>query len=186
MLDSNTANQLLARHPAAVVMWLDEWLKQGNRISLDSDFNWLGLAESADAYACNTYEKHTVLERILWGNVAITVRETLNNNATNGGTQMFHAMAVRHNLILQLGHHAGDPICDSSILVDWFYRELPVSLEEATKLAQNWQSNPTGRKHEFKWVVERLKLLQNLAINKKLNPDPELSRWLGLLEILNA
>lgn len=173
-----TDGELLASHPAKVVVWLDEWQKQGKKISLDSEINWIGLAECAAAKVCDINGKQTALESMLWGSVAITIREEL---AKNGHAGRDSAMWVRHNLIAMFGNQPGDPICDSKIILDWFYQQLPMALQEAILESQNWHTNPSARRFEFKLIIERLRGLKSLVDASKLDTDQELRRWLEIL-----
>jgi len=176
----------LVRAPAAEAMlWLEEWLKQGNKINVDADTNWLGLAESAAAYACNTFGKHTVLESVIWGSIAITIREEIAKAEAGRRPSLDDAMTVRYNLIMRFGNHPRDPICDSKIIVEWFYRELSMSLEEATCHAQNWNQQ-SKREFTFKLLVQRLDMLRSLVASKRLDVDSELERWLSVLELVHS
>ncbi len=174
-------DQLLSRHPAAILTWLDGWLKEGKMVSLDSEINWLGLAEIAAAHASNMYGRRSILESLLWGSVAIIVGEQLAKSEPKGNDLLHGAMVVRSNLILRLGSHPGDPICDAKIIVDWFYQTLSMSLQEAETLVKAWHSHPAGRKYELKMIVERLKIIRDLAAHQCLHPDSDLERWLRLL-----
>jgi hypothetical protein len=174
-------NELLKRHPAEIYLWLEDWIKQGKPVSHDTEINWLGLAESAAANACNQYECHTVLERILWANIGVTVREHLAKGESEFLTSAASAMAIRHNLIMDFGNHPGDPLCDSNVILKWFYDTLPMTLEEARIEAQNWHEHPDKRKIEFRYAIERLELLQHLAGAGKMEMDRDLPAWLELL-----
>jgi len=129
-MDENV-NNLLKRHPAEVFLWLEDWLKKGKNISHDSEMNWLGFGDSAAAYACNAYGRNTTVECILWGSIAVTVRERLAKSESDKPVTLAPAMIVRCNLILAFGNHPGDPLCDSKIIRNWFFQALPIDLEGA-------------------------------------------------------
>ena len=177
-------NNLIRRHPAEVLLWLEDWLKQGKRVSYDSETHWQGLGDIAAAYACNANSKHTIVESILWGSIAITVREQLAKNESDKPGALGPAMIVRCNLVLQFGNHPGDPICDSKIIRDWFFQALPLNLERAEFEARVWHEKPAERKFEMKWVVEWLETLRSLATAGKLPIDPDLQRWFDLLKTI--
>jgi hypothetical protein len=175
-------NELLNRHPAAVLLWLEDWLKHGKSISHDSEINWLGLGDSAAAYACNTYGRHTTVESILWGSIAVTVREHLAKSESDRPGVLYPAMIVRCNLILAFGNHPGDPLCDSKIVRDWFFQAIPLNLEGAEIETRNWHRKPEERKFEMKWVIDWLEMLRSLATAGKLQIDPDLQPWFDLLK----
>lgn len=174
--------ELLERHPAEVYLWLQEWTRQGRPISHDADMNWLLLAECAAAYACNAYGKHSALESILWGSIGITVRDGLAKGESQIPASSASAMAIRCNLIMTFGNHPGDPLCDSKIILDWFYEALAMTFQEATNEARRWHTNPGERKFEFKWIIEQLEMIRPLVAARRLEADPQLQQWLELLE----
>src|SRR5690348_6968624 len=135
---------LLSSHPAVVMLSLHDWLGCGNTISYDSEINWLGLGDAAAAYASNAYENKTVLESVIWGSIAITVREKLAETEAGGPYKLVDAMRVRYNLILRFGSHPGDPLFDARVILEWFYRAVPLSIEQATREAELWKSAPNS------------------------------------------
>jgi hypothetical protein len=172
-------SDLLAQHPAELAVWLRAWLRDGNAIRLDSEINWLGFAESAAARVADVRDGQTVLETMLWGHLAVMVREEL-AQAKSGGKM--YGMMVRYNLIMRFGNHPGDPLCDSKIIVDWFFQTLQLSFEEASRQTEMWHREPAGRSYEFKVVIDQLRMLQSLNQEKKLAPTDGLQRWLKLVE----
>ena len=178
---SENVSNLLDRHPAAVLLWIEDWLKQGKRISHDSEMNWLGFAEGAAAYACNAYGRHSVVESILWGSIAVTVREHLAKSESNKPSALGPAMMVRCNLILMFGNHPGDSLCDSKTVRNWFFQVLPMNLEGAMIEVRSWHEKPAERTFQMKWVVDWLEVLHSLATGGKLQIDSDLQTWFNLL-----
>jgi hypothetical protein len=176
--------ELLSKHPAAIMMWLTEWLADGKKISLDSGPNWIGLAESAAGHVSGIFKSNSILETLLWGAVAIRIREELAKNESQGLVSDYGATLVRFNLIHQLGNFPGDSICDSNIIVERFFQALPMTWNEAEQNAKKWSTDRDSRSYEFKVLVERIELLRDLVRAQRLVPDTELQRWLGLLEEL--
>ena len=174
--------KLLVSYPAAVLVWIEERLKAGNAFRLDSEFNWLGLADSAAAYASSTSGRHSVLERILWGNVAIIIREQLASFEVGKPAALERAMSVRYNLIMDFGSYPGDPLFDANLIRDWFFRALPISLEKAATESKTWSSDPSSRSFELKWTTEWIELLRCLVTEGRLASDDDLSGWFRLMD----
>lgn len=175
----NNDNELLAMHPARVLVWLQDWLNKGNVVSPDNaEIHWLGLAEISAARASDSDSKYGVLESLLWGTVAIKVYEELAKPTSNSS---FRAMIVRVTLIRRFGNYPNDSLLDSKLVVNWFYQTLPMSFDEAQHNVQRWHSDPWGRTFEFKLIVEHLRMLKELVSAQRLQPDSQLQDWLGIL-----
>ncbi len=181
----NINEELNTSHPAKVFVWLQDWLKEGKPLALDSKINWLGLAETAAANVCNHYSKSTVIDSLLWGSIAITIREELAK--TDPGHEASHtfasAMWVRTNLIAQYGSYPEDPICDANLVLDWFQRTLNFSLDECARLITVWPNLEAAGNFEFKMIFHRLEQIRCLHETKRITPDQKLTRWLELLEV---
>ena len=184
-MPTESANNLINSRPEEVLLWIEKWLGQGKKVDLNSDINWSGLAECAAAYACDTSGKHTVLQSIMWGSIAVIIREQLAKAEEGRQPSLDDSVIVRHNLIIRFGNHPGDPLFDSNVIVAWFYRQLSMPFEQATRHAENWH-DPAKREFAFKLLVERLELIKNLVTSQRLVPDHELRRWLGILQILGS
>jgi hypothetical protein len=168
-----------SKHPAVVYAWISDWLASGKKIEPTSEtIHWLGVAEMAAGYASGIYGKRSVLENMLWGSISITVYEEIAKCPYGPFEPLSDAMVVRFNLIAEFGNYPGDPIFDSVIIVQWFLRELPMTLDEAKHHAKN---RPADRSdYEFKMLIFRLKLLRDLAQTNKLVSTSEVQKWLEL------
>ena len=176
--------ELTTSHPAKVFVWLQDWQKEGKPIVLESEINWLGLAQTAAAKAGSHYNKSPVVEALLWGSIAIKIREELAKAVSSfeaGGT-FANAMLVRTNLIAQYGNYPEDPICDANLVLGWFQRTLCFSFDECERLIKIWPNLEASGNFEFKMVFDRLEQIRQLHEAKRIVPDQEISRWLELLE----
>ena len=180
-----TNEELFASHPAKIFVWLQEWLKDGKSISPDSEINWLGLAETSAANACSQYRKYSITDSLLWGNIAILIREALGKIAPD--KEFSHtfacAMQVRTNLIIQFGNHPGDPTCDAQLILDWFYQTQNLPIDECKRLISIWPSSEASGNFEFKMAFYRLEMVRSLYEAKRIRPDQNLLRWLELLAL---
>lgn len=173
------SNELLAGHPAKALTWLNEWLARGEQIHLESEINWLGLVEVAAWRVDRFHERRSLLDSFLWGVVAIKVFDELAKNSDRGFISFSErAMCVRSNLIQMFGNHPGDDICDSTLISDWFQKQLPFSIEEAERQATTWHSKNVSRSFELKLLVEQLEIIESLSAAKLLEPNPTVACWL--------
>jgi len=173
-----SVEEFASKHPAKAFVWLEDWLANGNKIQLSSELNWIGFAETAAGYASGIYADIPMLERLLWGSIAITVQEQLAQSTPDASGCIADAMVVRSNLITSCGNHPGDKICDSSIIATWFLQNTHMSLEEAKSGLKN--GRPDAFNYDLKVIIERLKMLQHLVKTNKLVPVPELKQWLEI------
>jgi hypothetical protein len=165
-----------SEHPAETFVWLANWLESGNRIELGSKLNWIGLAEVAAGYVSGMYGECSMLETLLWGSIAVTVREALAQGTPSGDGFLYGAMVVRYNLISKYGNYPGDPVCDSKIIVKWFLEHAPMTLGEARRHAKERPAD--GSDYEFKLLMEQLDMLRFLVKTKRLSPTGKVKKWL--------
>ena len=133
-------------------------------------------AQTAAARACSDYDKTPVVEALLWGSIAIKIRDEL-AKAVSGyeasGT-FANAMWVRTNLIAQYGNYPDDPICDANLVLDWFHRTLCFSFDECKRLIKIWPAPEASGNFEFKMIFDRLEQIRCLHKTKRIIPDQEL------------
>src|SRR5215469_2739295 len=102
------------------------------------DFNWLNLAAAADLLAKSGQDPNYYSQPDLeWAKVSIAICQHCISTANprEGLLLEQRIMELRAYLIVRLGHVAGDPILDAQQIVEWFFRTIPLSLDEVVRNA---------------------------------------------------
>lgn len=174
--------QLMMQSPAGIRAWIKS--VSGDVPNSNIDVNWwIGLAESA--YAQTFGDKQPDLE---WADVAITAYEQANRYSSAGyDSCMASAMILRAKLIGILGTKPDDAILDVQTIINWFFKGLPMSREEA----ENKANVPLKELYEhhfddlfnLRTIKNRLGVFKELERNNLLNKD-EIQAWLRIWDKL--
>jgi hypothetical protein len=174
---TQTLQTLLSQSPELILHWLQD-VESGHQ-EVSSDFNWLGLAESAafEARAKNN---------VTWAEVAIRVYERLATSVDSAHKNGFIAsiMHLKAFLIIQLGAVHGDPILDPDEIVQWFFANLPYTFEEATQKTAHWRTLDVQEIKALRLIKGRLSIVTSLVKNNIVHPGLELQLWLSLQQSL--
>ena len=175
-----------------------EWLKgvRTGVIPEPGEFNWLGVAEAAAVDSRRGLdEKDDVLaaaENLEWAAVSVAVYEKLAQATQDKFSFEPSAMMLRAFFIAHLGVSIGHSILDPQILLDWFWNNLTLTLDEAvqkaaaykqslsTKQAGQWDDLEIRTLITLRHLKLRLSPIKRLVEGSKLKPDAKLATWLGI------
>jgi len=165
-----------------------EWIQNAWRDTqlVPKDFNWLGLAEVAAFQARRGNEFSTRLPDLVWAKIAIAIYEYLIEKTGRAHKQSFELsiMSLRAHCIIALGSVPDDPILDVNRIVQWFFQNVEMTLDEAREKAANWKERPLEEIRELRYIKNRLSIIKPLFLKESLECNQELSDWLELQEDL--
>lgn len=206
-------NYLLEQHPKDV----DAWLQSATNRSTFSheDFQWwLGLAQGATFRAESGFQIDTPSQdfAVMWARVGVTIYEYLLAQPSNASACLsleLSLMELRTFFITRLGMMKNDPLLDVEQIIQWFFQNLPYSLQGLTELVNVWHTikkRPSAFKQlsqgakivvgqrifqaetlqKMRWVKKKLKILKTLSESNclSLTQNNELKSWILLWEQL--
>ncbi len=150
------------------------------------DFNWSGLAEAAALRARYGNDQTSSQPDLEWAKVAILIYSYLMDevDSPNRASLEHSEMSLKAYLTGKLGAVPNDPILDVDQIIQWFFENLHISLDEAEKKASSWRKLAKEEILELQQIKNRLAIIKTLADSNLLPPNQELSAWLALREKL--
>jgi len=177
--------------PTAVRQWVDS-VCSGERVS-QSDFNWLGLAEVSASLSRRGLEPGSIIgkDNIDWALASISAYKWLaEKDNRRAEASAVSSMYLRAYLISRCGARSGDPLLDPQIIVNWFWSDLRMSVEEVADKYAGWLDRINARSGkeadridvaeflELSRIKQRLLVLRFLVETGVFIPDPPLKAWL--------
>ncbi|MGH2509227.1 MAG: hypothetical protein ACRDHZ_17745 [Ktedonobacteraceae bacterium] len=145
MDQTDLMDYLLAQHPENVNKWLQHVMD--GSVSVPEDFNWLGLVNGATFRAelkCMPYAQQPTLT-ILWARVGVNVYEYLltvsrSSKYPDRRSLEVSLMWLRTFSIRKWGAVKDDPLLDIEQIIQWFFQDLPYSLQDLARLIEIWHA----------------------------------------------
>jgi hypothetical protein len=165
--------------------WLDDVWKGVRKVPEDFDWPNLAAAITVRARAANGPDCYSKPD-LQWGRLAIAIYQytmTLVDPLTKLSLEN-SMMHLKGYLILYYGNIVGDPVLDANRIIEWFFQNLHLSLEEAVKQAANMKNLEIEELLRLRYIKERLSIIRFLSEDKVLEPDEELSKWLAIQQRL--
>ncbi|MBA4190011.1 MAG: hypothetical protein C0467_18660 [Planctomycetaceae bacterium] len=165
--------------PSIVAGYLKE---HSNEIALESEFNWLLVAEVAASNANDASLPQA--DALSWAWVAVTVydklkQDTTSKNASNSFSTK--AMHIRVNMILTYGEQGNENLCDPRLVEEWFFRELDYTMSEAAELLATWATVPPKEQFQLLYLELRFQVVERLLDGSFCHRSTELHAWRELL-----
>jgi hypothetical protein len=175
-----SVNDLARQSPDHIREWV-EAIRSGS-VAAPGDFNWLGLAYSAARNAAQAADHGCEDDALAWAGVAIAAYGYLSgvHGPPDASEDERSAMVVRADMIGRFGAVPGHPILDPASVERWFVDRLPLSLEDATAMTEDWTKRPVDEIRMLREIKNRLAVVQALSEGGVLSDSATLRLWLEI------
>jgi hypothetical protein len=162
--------------------WLDGWLRQVEEGTARPGGQMNGISEGAAHLA----KEQSSLE---WADISIRAANLWAQTDAGARENALHrSMLLRVWFIARMGASSGHPVLDKAIILDWFVRELEVSIEVAKERIGEWQAPgsplkerlPLDEVRELRRIKNRLGIVQLLAEAGELPSNSPACAWLEI------
>lgn len=179
---TTSVKDLLKQEPAELYNWLKAVREGTNTVTEDVNW-WLGIAQSATSKATKETDAKVKLQ---WAEIALLVYEYLAEDLDRTSRDSFEtsAMMFRALMVSQLGINFENPVLNPNLVEDWFFKRLPLSIEEAANKAANWPERPIEEIRQLRRIKNRLLVIKELRKEGYLKDNAELSKWIEISESL--
>ena len=188
MKEKETINSIIEKSGYEALVWLES-VRYG-KIKVSNGFNWLLLAEVSGSNVRGNSETTETLN-LLWGIFSISVYELLAERTTEKFSYQLSAMFYRANIISHFGEIKGHYFLDSNIILEWFYQESNISINDALDyslyfrdLLKNKNIETEKLDHNKMLLIRRIKnmlnMIQILQDSNFVRLDSHFSSWLSI------
>ncbi len=170
------------------VTTVETWLQNvwEGRESVPKDFYWPHLVAAIEVLArSGNGPRYYEQPDLAWAKVAVSIYQYLINRA-DPLTRMSledRMMHLKAHLMRSYGNVAGDPMLDVDQIIEWFFRNLHLSIEDIEKIS-SWESLTTEELLRLSYIKNRLFVLRFLVDHNLIFPDERLKKWLMIRERL--
>ncbi|AGA27610.1 hypothetical protein [Singulisphaera acidiphila] len=174
------ASDLLSQPPDKILLFVQQHEAD---IDLESDFNWLLVAEVSATKANINYCKDPA-DVLAWATASIMIYERFAGRDGARFSEHFDlsALGVRANAIYDFGPVSGHFVLDPNILVDRFFSQIDLTLEQAATTISQLADLPIEQCFQLYKLRERCEIIRGVLSKNLLPRAEELSEWQRLFD----